>query len=101
MKSFKKSLFKFLVLILVGFTFLTCEEDDPLKGFDGIVLPPNHGILEVDFKLPVYGLIQDGIRRVDLAICNNIYELNRGEFFYHSNVSDAKQVYQIALPDFQ
>ncbi len=76
-----------------------CVKDEPFKGFDGIQLPEDHGILEVDFELPNYKLIQDGIRRADLAVCNTMYEMNKGVFFYHSNVSDAKQVYQIVLPE--
>ena len=62
-------------------------------------MPDKHGILEVDFELPEYKLIQDGIRRVDLALCYTMYEMNKGIFFHHSNVSDAKQVYQIILPE--
>jgi len=99
MRIFNKYLRYLFPAIIIGLVIFSCEEKDPIEGFDGIVLPENHGILEVDFKLPEYKLIQDGIRRVDLAVCNTMYEMNRGIFFYHSNVSDAKQVYQIVMPE--
>ena len=90
---------KFMAAFIIVMVMFACEEEEPFKGFDGIQLPEKHGILEVDFKLPDYNLIQNGIRRADLALCNTMYEMNKGVFFYHSNVSDAKQVYQIVLPE--
>ncbi len=99
MRIFKINIRKLLGAILIGLILFSCEDETPMEGFEGILLPENHGIMEVDFELPEYNLIQNGIRRVDLAVCNTMYEMNRGIFFYHSNVSDAKQVYQIVLPE--
>ena len=91
-----KKLFGAAVLALV---VISCQDEDQFEGYYGIPLPADHGILEVDFKLPEFQLIQDGIRRVDLAVCHTMYEMNQGVFFYHSNVSDVKQLYQIILPE--
>ncbi len=99
MKNFRINMKRFMAAFIIVMVMFACEEEEPFKGFDGIQLPEKHGILEVDFKLPDYNLIQNGIRRADLALCNTMYEMNKGVFFYHSNVSDAKQVYQIVLPE--
>ena len=99
MKNFRIHTGKLIGALIIALVLFACEEDEPFEGFDGIQLPEKHGILEVDFKLPEYKLIQDGIRRADLAVCNTMYEMNKGIFFHHSNVSDAKQVYQIILPE--
>jgi len=99
MRTFNKIFKKIIGALVIALLLFACEEKDPIGGYDGVVLPEKHGILEVDFKLPEYKLIQDGIRRADLAVCNTMYEMNKGIFFYHSNVSDVKQVYQIVLPE--
>lgn len=99
MKNFRINMNKFLGAFIIMMVLFACEEDIPIEGFDGIQLPEKHGILEVDFELPEYKLIQSGIRRSDLAVCNTMYEMNKGVFFYHSNVSDAKKLYQIVLPE--
>jgi len=101
MKTFNSSLIRLLVLVIIGLSLTRCEDVKPLEGFDGTSLPQNYGILEVEFKLPAYPAIQKGIRRVDLAVCHSMDEMYRGIFFYHSNVSDAKQIYQIYLPEGQ
>jgi hypothetical protein len=87
--------------MLIGFIIGGCEEDPPIDGNNVTKLPENYGTLEVEFKLPVYATIQSGIRRVDLALCFSMDEMYRQKFFYHSNVSDSKQVYQIYLPEGQ
>jgi hypothetical protein len=99
MKSFKSILNKIICALVIGLLIFSCEEKDPFEGFDGTILPDNYGILEVDFKLPEYKLIQNGVRRVDLAVCHSMTEMYQGIFFHHSNVSDAKQVYQVFLPE--
>jgi hypothetical protein len=99
MKNFRPYISKLIGAFVIVMILFACEEVEPFNGFDGIQLPDKHGILEVDFELPEYSLIQNGIRRSDLAVCNTMYEMNKGVFFYHSNVSDAKQVYQIVLPE--
>jgi len=95
-------IFNKTVLLLSGFALIVfmsgCEEEDPLNGFNGTILSQDYGILEVDFELPEFQLIQSGIKRVDLALCYTMDSMYRGEFFYRSNVSDAKQIYQIQLP---
>jgi len=99
MKIFKHQLFSILSILLIGFTLSTCEKDPPDTGSDGVKIPDNYGTLEIDFKLPVYNTIQRGIRRVDLALCHTMDEMYRGVFFYHVNVSDAKEIYQVNLPE--
>ena len=99
MKIFNNRLWKLWIVLVVGFVLNGCVEEKPFTGSEGVPLPENYGILEVEFKLPVYQLIQDGIRRVDLAVCNSMDEMYRDIFFYHSNVSDVKQIYQIYLPE--
>lgn len=99
MRIFRTISTGFIAILIIGLALTACEDETPVEGFDGTILPENYGILEVDFKLPVYSTIQNGIRRVDLAVCNNMDEMYRGIFFHHSNVSDAKEVYQIYLPE--
>ena len=99
MKIFNACLITFAKTLIIFLALVSCEEEEPIQGFDGVTLPDNYGILEVDFKLPEYGAIQKGIRRVDLATCYSMNEMYRGVFFYHANVSDVKQVYQIFLPE--
>jgi hypothetical protein len=99
MKTFRINIKKLLGAIIIGLIVFSCEDETPFEGFDGVMMPADHGIMEVDFELPEYSLIQDGIRRVDLAVAHTMYDLNRGIFFHHANVSDAKQVYQIVLPE--
>ncbi len=101
MKIFNLEIRTILSILILGLALACCEEENPVEGADGTPLPENYGILEVDFKLPVYASIQKGIRRVDLALCNSMDEMYRGIFFLHINVSDAKQVYQINLPEGQ
>lgn len=87
-----------LILCMVSVSFLfSCEEDDGLEGFDGQVNEDIYGVLEVDFELPDFPLIQNGIRRVDLALCYTMDSMYRGQFFARTNVSDVKQLYQFNL----
>jgi hypothetical protein len=99
MRNFRISFKRIIGVLVIGVVLFSCEEETPFVGFEGVVIPEDHGIVEVDFELPEYSFIQDGIRRVDLAVAHTMYDLNRGIFFHHSNVSDAKQVYQIVLPE--
>jgi hypothetical protein len=99
MKIYKRVLVLFLAVSTAVLVFDSCDKEPPVEGFDGTPLPENYGILEVDFKLPPYTAIQKGIRRVDLAVCRSMDEMYRGQFFHHTNVSDAKQDYQIFLPE--
>jgi hypothetical protein len=101
MKTFNYKIHHFLILMIIGLVSLSCEKEIPIDGNNGTQLPENFGILEVEFKLPAYATIQSGIRRVDLALCYSMDEMYRQKFFYHSNVSDSKQVYQIQLPEGQ
>ena len=68
-------------------------------GTDNVYLPANYGTLEVNFELPFYLDIPNGIRRVDLAVCYSMDDMYREKFFDRTNVSDAKQIYQINLPE--
>lgn len=99
MRIFSKITTGLMVSLILLLVFIACDRENPVEGFDGTILPENYGILEVDFKLPPYTIIQNGIRRVDLAVCHSMDEMYRGQFFHHTNVSDAKQVYQIFLPE--
>lgn len=85
------------ILLVIG-TTMCMKPFDP-HDQDDIVLPKNFGTLEVDFAIPFFPDIQKGIRRADLAVCNSMYEMSKEQFFYRTNVSDAKQIYQINLPE--
>lgn len=98
MKNFSLKLFSLLFTFVLCCVLYACHDEKPLEG-DLTPIPENNGILEVEFKLPPYKTIQNGIRRVDLALCHSMDEMYRGIFFYHSNVSDAKEIYQIYLPE--
>jgi len=83
-----------LIVVIVG---NSCNKPFVPDGVDDAEIPENYGMLEVDFEIPIYRDIQKGIRRVDLAVCYSMYEMSKEEFFYRTNVSDAKQTYQINL----
>jgi len=87
-----------VTLLTIAFCF-ACEKETPITGTDEIPVPENYGTLEISFKLPVYNTIQSGIRRVDLGFCYSMEEMYKGIFFYHLNVSDAKELYTIKLPE--
>jgi hypothetical protein len=99
MKNSSKRLLTLAKILIFSLVLISCEEEKPVQVIDGVTLPDNYGILEIDFKLPAYPSIQKGIRRLDLATCYSMAEMYRGIFFYHANVSDVKQVYQIFLPE--
>jgi hypothetical protein len=85
-----------VVMVVIGGN--SCVKPIEPDGNDDVEIPANYGTLEVDFELPAYKGIQSGIRRVDLAVCYSMFEMSKEEFFYRTNVSDAKQIYQINLP---
>lgn len=85
------------VFIVFGATFCTNPIDPDVV--DDVEIPASYGILEVDFVLPDFNDIQKGIRRADLAVGHTLPEISNGEFLYRINVSDAKQIYQIHLPE--
>lgn len=95
-------IFNRVLLVIVTFGLLTvassCNDEDPNIEIGPGGMPKNYGILEVDFELPEYQLIQKGIKRVDLALCYTMDSMYRGDFFFRTNVSDAKQLYQFQLP---
>ena len=88
-----------LVIVVAGVGVSSCSKPVIDDGTDAVEVPENFGILEVDFEIPGYKEIQKGIRRVDLAVCNSLDDMYIGKFFYRTNVSDAKQIYQINLPE--
>lgn len=88
--------FMFAVAMVVA---TSCSKPVIDGGIDDVETPANYGTLEVDFEIPIFPDIQKGIRRVDLAVCHSMYEMSKEEFFYRTNVSDAKQFYLINLPE--
>jgi len=98
MKIFNGRLKQVWMIAAAAIIMSSCNTKEDIVS-DDITLPENYGILEVDFKLPVYKSIPNGIRRVDLAVCYTMAEMYHGTFFYRCNVSDAKEIYQIYLPE--
>ncbi|MCX6227294.1 MAG: hypothetical protein NTV01_21540 [Bacteroidia bacterium] len=90
---------KVVIVVMVVIAGSFCGKPIIDDGTDDVEIPENCGTLEVDFEIPIYRDIQKGIRRVDLAVCYSMYEMSKEEFFYRTNVSDAKQIYQINLPE--
>ena len=99
MKIFKRYPSRMLVVLITLVLCFACEKETTTNVTDDTQVPENYGTLEINFKLPVYNTIQKGIRRVDLGLCKSMEEMNKGIFFYHLNVSDAKVLYTIKLPE--
>lgn len=87
------------VLLVVVIVAGSCDDSLNPDNQDDVLFELNYGTLVVDFELPDIKYARKGIRRVDLAVCRTLDELHGGKFFYRTNVSDARQYYQIYLPE--
>jgi hypothetical protein len=88
-----------LILPVILLILLACDRPTSITDPGDLVIPPDYGTLEVDFELPPYPGVQDGIRRADLAVSSSMDDLYREVFIFRANVSDVKEFYQIYLPE--
>ena len=90
---------KILILFLIS-CLISCDDKDNIdNSISNPEMPPNHGILEVQFIVPEYSIPEKNVHRVSMNLSYDVEALYRGEYFYKANVSDYVEQYQILLPE--
>ena len=87
------------IIIITALLLISCNPEDDIIGSSHTIIPPDHGLVVVEFLIPEYKKIpEQNIHRVFLGFAYTIDSLYRGEFFRKVNVSDYQKFYKATLP---